>query len=93
MSETDLIAPRHWHRALALRTELAWFRGDHDILPMLAAEAATPADVDLFIVALLDSFARVLAARLKNPVGYLESWIAVEQPLADAEKAVGDGDE
>ena len=63
------------------------------ILPMLAAEAKTATDVDLFIVALLDSFGRVLRRRLRDPIGYLESWISIEQPFGDAEKAAdGDGD-
>ena len=89
MSSTESVM-RHRDRALALRTTLAWLRGDHDILPMLAAEAETPEDVDLFVVALLDSFARVLRKRLDDPVGYLESWIAVEQTLADVENADDD---
>ena len=87
---TDNIVPRHRDRALALRTELAWLRGDHDILPTLAAEAEPAADVDLFIVALLDSFGRVLRKRLKDPIGYLESWISIEAPFADAERAAND---
>jgi len=40
-----------------------------------------------FIVALLDSFGRVLRRRLRDPIGYLESWISIEQPFGDAEKA------
>jgi len=90
---SDMIMPQHRDRALALRAELAWLRGDYDVLPLLAAEAKTAEDVDLFIVALLDSFARVLRKRLKNPVGYLESWIAIEQPFADAEKAADESHE
>ena len=87
---SDMIV-RHRDRALALRTELAWLRGDHDVLPLLAAEAKTATDVDLFIVALLDSFARVLRKRLQDPIGYLESWIAIEHALADAENTADDG--
>ena len=67
----NILLPRHRDRALALRTTLAWLRGDHDVLPLLAAQAVTPADVDLFIAALLDSFGRVLVKRLKDPIGYV----------------------
>jgi hypothetical protein len=88
----DSLLLRHRDRALALRTELAWLRGDVDILPMLAAEAETPTDVDLFIVALLDSFGRVLCKRLEDPVGYVTSWLAIEARLADAEKAADEAD-
>jgi hypothetical protein len=83
----NILLPRHRDRALALRTTLAWLRGDHDILPMLAGQAETPEDVDLFVVALLDSFGRVLRRRLEDPIGYVESWLAVESAAADAEQA------
>lgn len=79
---TNPVTPRARDRALALRTELAWLRGDHDILHLLAAQAQTAEDVDLFIMALLDSFSRVLCKRLDDPVGYLEGWIALEQAAA-----------
>jgi hypothetical protein len=82
------LIPRHRDRTLALRTELAWLRGDRDILPLLAAQAVTPEDVDLFVCALLDSFGRVLVKLLKDPVGYVESWLAIEQAAADGEQGM-----
>ena len=88
---TPTLVPRHRDRALALRTELAWLRGDVDVLRLLAAQAETPQDVDLFVCALLDSFGRVLVKRLTDPLGYLEGWLAIESAAADAEGPDGVG--
>jgi hypothetical protein len=37
----DSLVPRHSDRALALRTELAWLRGDRDILPLFVCRCWT----------------------------------------------------
>ena len=61
------------------------------MLPLLAAECTSAADVDALILAAFDCLARVCDARLQDPAGYLASWAAVEQGLADAD-ARGDDD-
>jgi hypothetical protein len=86
---SSFVAPRHLDRFRALRGVLAWRDGHIDVLEMLAGECATPADVDALILALFDCLSRVCDARLRDPAGYLASWAAVEQGLAEAE-AVGE---
>jgi hypothetical protein len=55
------------------------------LLPLLAAQCVTAADVDRFITALLSSFAGFVARKTQDPESYLLQWIALEQELADAE--------
>jgi hypothetical protein len=87
----SFIAPRHIDRFRMLRGTMAWRNGDADVLPLLAAECVSPADVDALILAAFDCLARVCDARLQDPAGYLASWAATEQALADAE--MGDSGE
>jgi hypothetical protein len=92
MTDSDdgsFVAPRHLDRFRVLRGTMAWRNGDADVLPLLAAECATAADVDALILAAFDCLARVCDARLRDPGGYLASWAAVEKGLADAETAAG----
>lgn len=86
-------APSHRDRERALRGAYARLRGDHDVLPMLAAECETPTDVDMCIVAAFDALAKMLQRKTGDPGGYLEQWIALERQLADDEEAAGDGTE
>ena len=81
----SFIAPRHLDRVRMLRGTMAWRNGDRDVLPLLAAECTSAADVDALILAAFDCLARVCDARLKDPAGYLASWAAVERGLADAD--------
>jgi len=75
--------PGHRDRERALRGALARLRGDHDVLPLLAAECQTPTDVDMTIVAGFDALAAMVRRRSKDPESYLLQWIALERQLAD----------
>ena len=88
---TDGVTPGHRDVSRALGAVLATFRGELDILGVLAAECVSARDVDAFILALLASFARILALKVDDPEQYLLAWVALELELADAEDA-GNGD-
>jgi hypothetical protein len=91
MTSTDSVVPDHLDISRALSATLATHRGQLDVLPLLAAQCVTAADVDRFIMALLSAFAAHVARKVEDPESYLLQWIALEQELDAAEKAVGDG--
>lgn len=82
----DTVALRHRDVERALRAELAAYRQDYDLLRMIADECDTADDVERFIIAVLSAFAVLAKAKLKDPVAYFESWIALERQLADDEE-------
>jgi hypothetical protein len=59
-------------------------------LGVLAAECASPRDVDRFVLAVLSSFAGFVARKVEDPESYLLQWIALEQELAAAEDEARD---
>ena len=59
-------------------------------------EAFSDVGLDYFVTGFgtggtLKGVARVLRKRLQDPIGYLESWIAIEHALADAENTADEG--
>jgi hypothetical protein len=85
MTSSDTVVPDHTDVARALSATLATVRGQLDVLPALATQCVTAADVDRFIMAVLLSFAGLLARKVDDPESYLLQWIALELELADAE--------
>ena len=89
----SFIAPRHLDRfPRAARHDGGGATAMPTLLPLLAAECTSAADVDALILAAFDCLARVCDARLQDPAGYLASWAAVRAGMADAEDARGDDD-
>jgi hypothetical protein len=84
------IVPDHLDVSRALAATLATHRGQFDVLGVLAAECASPRDVDRFVLAVLSSFAGFVARKVEDPESYLLQWIALEQELAAAEDEARD---
>jgi hypothetical protein len=83
-ADAESIVPMHRDYARALRGMLAALGDDIDAVVNLAAETTTAREVDRFMLALLDTFAK---RKLKDPVSYFEQWVALELELADAEES------
>lgn len=78
-------APSHTDRARALRFVLALLRKDTDVSMMILQELTMlPSQEAInFVVVLGDHTAMLARRRLQDPVGYFESWIALELQLAE----------
>ena len=84
---TAPLVPSHRVRAQALRFVLALLKKDNDVVILLVHELATLSkyDSDCFVLVLGDHTAMLARRRLDDPVGYFESWIALELQLAEDE--------
>ena len=82
MTSSDTVAPDHRDVARALSATLATFRGQLDVLPLLASQFTSAGDADRFVEALLVSFAAHVARKTDDPEQYLLGWIAMELQLS-----------
>jgi len=92
MTSRDTIAPSHRDVSRALSATLATFRGQLDVLPLLASQFTSAGDADRFVEALLVSFAAHVARKTDDPEQYLLGWIAMELQLSDDAEAADNGD-
>jgi hypothetical protein len=81
-----MTGPGHRDVAVALGATLATFRGERDVLDVLAAQCRCGEDADRFIAALLSAFATFVARKTTDPESYLLQWIALQLQLADDEE-------
>lgn len=89
MSERFTV-PHHRDYARALRAVLAHINEDEDALRYTFAEVEDPASVSRLVNALLVLFATFAKKRLKDPEGYLLSWVQVELLAAEQEEEQDD---
>lgn len=87
---TEQTVPHHRDYARALRAVLAHVNEDEAALRFAFDEVEDPEAGSRLVQALLVLFATLAKKRLKDPEGYLASWIALELLAAQEEE---DGEE